>query len=193
MGRTALVTVPDEGAAWVVRDALAAGGVTCEVERVGLENPYSANALARQMRIFVADEQLVEARRLLAALEGELASDEDDLAAEAVGAGRLAEEAEAAETAATAPQRTPKLGTGLALALLPLPVVSFYAGIRWLGLIFFVVFLVGLTYAMPELEDLDLWSALTSWPYGVLLPGAKLADLVVGIALLVAQRRPRAT
>jgi hypothetical protein len=88
MARAPLVTVPDEGAAWVVRDALTVGGVTAEVEPAGAEHPYAGNALARPMRIWVPAEQLERARSLLAALEEEIANDERDLAAQAETAGQ---------------------------------------------------------------------------------------------------------
>lgn len=186
MGRTALVTVPDEGAAWTVRDALAAGGVTCEVERVGLENPYMASALARQMRIFVPDDQLAEARRLLAALEGEVANQDEDLTAQALAAGRLAVESAAAPAP---PKPAPKLSWALALGLLfPIPYVCFYAGIKWLGLIFLVMFLVGGAFAVPELEDLGLRAALEDWSATRVLAGAKVADLLLGLGILLARR-----
>jgi hypothetical protein len=186
MGRTALVTVPDEGAAWTVRDALAAEGVTCEVERVGLENPYMASALARQMRIFVPDDQLAEARRLLAALEGEVANQDDDLTAQALAAGEAAD-------APTPSKPAPKLSWALALGLLfPIPYVCFYAGIRWLGLIFLVIFLVGGAFAVPELEDLGLRAALESWSATTVLAAAKAADLLLGLGILLARPRGRA-
>jgi hypothetical protein len=86
MARAPLVTVPDEGAAWIVRDALTARGVTTEVEPAGPEHPYTANALARPMRIWVPAEQLDRARSLLAALEEEIANDDEELSAEAMGA-----------------------------------------------------------------------------------------------------------
>jgi hypothetical protein len=86
MARTPLVTVPDEGAAWIVRDALTAGGITVEVEPAGREHPYAGNALARAMRVWVPVEQLAEARRLLAALEADVSNDAD-LSAEAMAAG----------------------------------------------------------------------------------------------------------
>jgi hypothetical protein len=89
MARRSLVTVPDEGAAWVVRDALAAGGVTAEVEPAGAEHPYATTALARPMRVWVPAEQLAHARNLLAALEEEIAGDEKDLSAQASAAGQV--------------------------------------------------------------------------------------------------------
>jgi hypothetical protein len=97
MARAALVTVPDEGAAWIVRDALTSRGVTVEVEPAGAEHPYAANALARPMRVWVPAEELDRARSLLAALEEEIANDETELSAEALGAG----EAQAAGAAAS--------------------------------------------------------------------------------------------
>jgi hypothetical protein len=99
MARAPLVTVPDEGAAWIVRDALTAAGVTVEVERAGAEHPYAANALARPMRVWVPAEQLDRARSLLAALEDEIRNDEEELSAEAMAAGP-------AQTAALAAPRS---------------------------------------------------------------------------------------
>ena len=88
MARAPLVAVPDEGAAWLVRDALADGGVTAEVERAGPEHPYMTSVLAHPMRIFVPAEQLEQARLLLAGLEAELASHPEELAAQALAAGQ---------------------------------------------------------------------------------------------------------
>jgi hypothetical protein len=87
MARAPLVTVPDEGAAWIVRDALTAGGVTVQVEPAGAEHPYAVNALARPMRVWVPAEQLDRARSLLAALEEEIGNDDKQLSAEAMAAG----------------------------------------------------------------------------------------------------------
>jgi hypothetical protein len=98
MARAPLVTVPDEGAAWIVRDALTARGVTADVEPARREHPYAANALARPMRIWVPAEQLDRARSLLAALEEEIRNDEKELSAEAEAAG-------SAEAAAPQPRR----------------------------------------------------------------------------------------
>jgi hypothetical protein len=190
MGRTVLVTVPDEGAAWIVRDALGAGGVTCEVEGVRREHPYAAGALAREMRIFVADEQLAEARRLLAGLEGEVANEQDELAAEAMAAGRTLEEA--ARGAPTAPQGPPKLRWALALGLLvPLPVVCYYARVRWLCFVFVVTFFVTLAYAAQELEEMDLREALGGWSATTVLLAVKVADLLLGLGFVLARRRDR--
>jgi hypothetical protein len=90
MARAPLLTVPDEGAAWVVSDALTAGGVTVEVEHAAAEHPYTVNALARPMRLWVPAEQLERARSLLAALEQEIASDEKDVSAQATAAEEVA-------------------------------------------------------------------------------------------------------
>jgi len=187
MGRTALVTVPDEGAAWTVRDALAAGGITCDVERAGLDHPYTANALARQMRIYVEEEQLAEARRLLAALEGEVANHDDDLTAQALAAGRLADEAAAAEPPPV--QREPSLSWALVVGLLlPLPAVCLYARASRLGLLLVGLFVVGLIYALPEMNGFELPEEDRALFF--IAPAAKLADLLVGIALVLF-RRPR--
>jgi len=99
MARAPLVTVPDEGAAWMVRDALTSRGLTVEVEPAGAEHPYAVNALARPWRIWVPAEQLERARSLLAALEEEIANDEQDLSAQATAAGP----AQAAEVPANRP------------------------------------------------------------------------------------------
>jgi hypothetical protein len=186
MGRTALVTVPDEGSAWVVRDALAAGGVACQVERVGMENPYMANALARQMRVFVANEQLPEARRLLAALEGELANHADELTEEALAAARPDE-----EPAPAPAEWRPRVSAALALGLLvPIPLVCLYARISWLGLLFLVLFLASLAN-IPELRFLESVAEL-EWPLSVTGLTTKLGDLIVGV-VVVARRRAAAS
>jgi hypothetical protein len=188
MGRVALVTVPDEGAAWVVRDALGAGGVSCEVQRVGLDHPYTASALARQMRVFVPDEQLAEARRLLAALEGEVANHDDELAAEALAAARLSEEAPVQEAGARADLR---ISWALALGLLlPVPVVCFYARASRIGALFAGIFVVGMVYAPPwHLHVLGFSDFYEESLVGLMAPAAKVADLAVGVPLVVARRR----
>jgi hypothetical protein len=188
MGRVALVTVPDEGAAWVVRDALATGGVTCEVQRVGLDHPYTANALARQMRVFVQDEQLAEARRLLAALEGEVANHDDDLAAEALAAGHLTEEAPVREAG---PRSEVRISWALALGLLlPIPVVCFYARASKIGALFAGIFVVGMVYAPPwHLHVLGFSDGYDESLVGLMAPAAKVADLAVGLPLVVMRRR----
>jgi hypothetical protein len=189
MGRTALVTVPDEGAAWVVRDALAAGGVPCETERVRLAHPYTASALAREMRIFVDDAHLVEARRLLAGLEGEVANHDEELTAEAMAAGRPTDEHGAKEVQEK--PEVPSLTLALAMGLLlPVPAVCLSARANRLGLLFLAAFVVGLVYGPlsifgfssdEESDDLT--------PAGLIAPAAKVADLVVGIPLVIVRRR----
>jgi len=184
MGRTALVTVPDEGAAWMVRDALAAGGVTCEVEAAGADHPYTANALAKPMRIFVAPEQLAEARRLLAALEGELANHDEDLTAQALAAGRLIDEESVKETPANQP---PSLGLALVIGLLiPAPVVCFYAKANRLGVLFVLVFILGL-FGGPLFRPSD--SDEDDATLGLVAPATKVVDFAVGITLVVTLRR----
>jgi hypothetical protein len=188
MGRAALVTVPDEGAAWIVRDALAAGGVSCEVERVGLDHPYSANALARQMRIFVAEEHLAAAQRLLAALEGEVANHDEDLTAEALAAGRP-EDVPGKD--APPPGRDPRISWALALGLLlPIPAVCLYARASRLGAVLLGVFVMGMVYCPPwDLQVLGFSDPKEDSVIGLIAPGAKVADLAVGIPLVALRRR----
>jgi hypothetical protein len=174
MGRAALVTVPDEGAAWMVHDALTEAGIHAEVERAGADHPYAANALARPMRVFVQEEQLGEARRVLAALEHELAGSDEELAAEALGAVPQQPEP------STDPRepRLPRLSWAVALGLLlPIPVVCFYARAWRTGALFAGLYLAGLA------------CALAGHPGLVLTPVSKGADLAVGIPLVILARR----
>jgi hypothetical protein len=174
MGRAALVTVPDEGAAWMVHDALTEAGIHAQVERAGAEHPYTANALARPMRIWVQDEQLDEARRVLAALQEELAGSDEELTAEALAAGRL--QVESAPTPRE--RRIPHLSWAIALGLLlPIPVVCFYARAWRTGALFAGLYLAGLA------------CALAGHPGLVLTPVSKGADLAVGIPLVILARR----
>jgi hypothetical protein len=75
MARIALVTVSDEGAAEMVRAALVDAGVQPEFERVYLDHPYRASALAESWRVFVPADRLTDARNALARLEHEMAEE----------------------------------------------------------------------------------------------------------------------
>ena len=77
MPRTALVTLPDEGATEMVRAALVDAGIQPEFERAYLDHPYRANIYAEQWRVFVPSEQLAEAQRALARLEHDMAAELD--------------------------------------------------------------------------------------------------------------------
>jgi hypothetical protein len=178
----------------MVRDALAAGGVICEVEAAGADHPYTANALARPMRIFVAPEQLAEARRLLAALEGELANHDEDLTAQALAAGRLIDEESVKEAP---PDHRPSLGLALALGLLlPAPVVCFYARANRIGLLFLLAFVLGLVSGQLPMfshRDAEYDDEGEDSPLVWMAPAAKVVDFAVGIPLVVFRRRARKT
>jgi hypothetical protein len=168
-----------------VRDALAAGGVTCEVEGARVEHPYMASALARPMRIFVADEHLAEARRLLAGLEGDAAND-DELAAQALSAGRLVDDESVKEVP---PDEPPSLGLALAFGLLlPAPVVCFHARANKLGMVFLGVFVLGLFFGPLSIFGLGDDHEENS-TVGLIAPVAKVADVAVGIPLVLLRRR----
>jgi hypothetical protein len=173
MARVALVTVPDEGAAWTVRDALSADGITVEIERAGLDHPYTANALAKPMRVFVAAEDLERARAALAALEAEIAGSEDELHAAALAAATPK-----AEDAPPTERSVPKLSWAIALGLLlPIPVVCFYGRAWRTGALFAGLYLAGLV------------CAFVGHPGVMLTPASKIADLSAGLPLVALARR----
>jgi hypothetical protein len=173
MARAPLVTVPDEGAAWMVRDALSTEGISVEVERAAPDHPYTANALAKPMRLFVAEEDLERARAVLASLEAEIASSQDELHAEA-----LATTNPEAELAAPGERSVPRLSWAIALGiLLPIPVVCFYARAWRTGALFAGLYLAGLA------------CMFLGHPGVILTPASKLADLSAGLPLVVLARR----
>lgn len=189
MARAALVTVPDEGAAWMVRDALNEAGITVQIERALADHPYMASALARPMRIWVQAEDLERARQLLAALEAELANHQDELSAEAVAAGRPSGEAPA-DPSRLDERPLPRLSWALALGLLlPLPAVCFYARAPRLGAVFLGAFLIGIVYT--PWSDLGDWLDVGEEPFApaLIAPAAKVADLTVGLPLVLLARR----
>jgi hypothetical protein len=173
MARAPLVTVPDEGAAWMVRDALSADGIEVQVERAGPDHPYTANALAKPMRLFVAEQDLERARGLLAALEAEIAGSDDELHAEALAAGSKDELA-----AAPAERALPRLSWAIALGvLLPIPVVCFYARAWRTGALFAGLYLAGLA------------CLFLGHPGLMLTPASKVADLSAGLPMVALARR----
>jgi hypothetical protein len=174
MARAPLVTVPDEGAAWMVRDALTAEGIGVEVERAGPDHPYAANALANPMRLFVATEDLDRARALLAALEAEMAGSEDELQAQAMAAGHRNPDL----AAAPGERSVPRLSWAIALGLLlPIPVVCFYGRAFRTGALFAGLYLAGLA------------CFFLGHPGVALTPAAKLADLSAGLPMVALARR----
>jgi hypothetical protein len=174
MARAPLVTVPDEGAAWMVRDALSSEGISVEVERARPDHPYTASALAKPMRLYVAEEDLDHARVLLAALEAEIAGSQDELNADALAAGN-----KEAPAAALGERSVPRLSWAIALGLilLPLPVVCFYARAWRTGALFAGLYLAGLA------------CMVLGHPGVILTPAAKLADFSAGLPLVVLARR----
>jgi hypothetical protein len=190
MARVALVTVPDEGAAWMVRDALGDAGIEAEIERARADHPYMASALAHPMRIFVAKGDLERARGVLAALESELANHEEELSAEALAAGQITTESPA-DPARLDERALPRLSWALALGLLlPVPGVCFYARAPRLGGVLLGAFLIGVFYfswgdLVWYFEDQDYAHP----PPALIAPASKVADLALGLPLVILRRR----
>jgi hypothetical protein len=191
MALVALVTVPDEGAADVVRSALDEVGIPVELRRVGLENPYRGSVLAAPWRIMVPEERLDEARRWLDRVEQELADEVESQAGVAEGSEAVTEPPLPDPT-----RRSPKIAWALGLAaILVFPVVCFYVrawrrGALWLGMFLLPLVLLGvravsgyelLPQIEPPLERIDTLLLILIW--------AKLADLFVGLLLIVLRRR----
>jgi len=194
MARVALVTVPDDGAAWMVRDALAEAGIAAEIERAVADHPYAASALARPMRIWVPDVQLEQAQEILASLENELANHDEEIAAQALAAGHTTSD-EAAPPHGAQMDRLPRLSWALALAvLIPFPVVCFYGHARRTGALFVGVFLAGLVCAAPlwmgaDVDEVDEPSPIGGSAALLFVPAAKLADVAVGLPMVLLRRR----
>jgi hypothetical protein len=187
MARTALVTVPDEGAAWMVRDALKEGGISAEIERAGADHPYTTTALARPMRIWVPADQAPRARELLAALEADMANHEEELASEALAAGGVDPESAPPPSDRSAPRLSWALALGL---LLPIPVVCLYARAHRLGALFLGVFVVAVLYAPPwELRLFGFSEPDEDAAMGLLAPALKVVDVAVGLPLVMVRRR----
>jgi hypothetical protein len=77
MARVALVTLPDEGAADMVRGALNEVGIQPEFERVFLEHPYGSSILAEPWRVFVPADRLADAQAAVARLIHDMAAEVD--------------------------------------------------------------------------------------------------------------------
>ncbi len=67
-----MVTVADEGAVAVARDALAAAGIPSEARPAGREHPYQAQVFATPFRILVPEARREDARAVLDVLAQEL-------------------------------------------------------------------------------------------------------------------------
>src|SRR3954471_12349585 len=110
MALVPLVTVPDEGAADVVRSALDEVGIPVELHRVRPEDPYRGSVLAAAWGVMVPEERLDEARRWLDRVQEELADEVESQAG-------VAEASEAvAERVPDAPRRSPKISWALGLS-----------------------------------------------------------------------------
>lgn len=160
MPRTALVIVPDEGAAEMVRAALVEAGIQPEFERAFPDHPYRASILAEPWRVFVPAERLKDAQDALARLEHDVADEadrqsrawhgRDEGEVDALAAELSAGDAPAAEQEPAA-RHGPRIGWALALAfLLPVPAVSFYAGARRAGAIFIGLFVASVALAFNQ-------------------------------------------
>jgi hypothetical protein len=75
MARVALVTLPDEGAADMVRGALNEVGIEPDFERVFVEHPYRSTILAETWRVFVPAERVSEAQAAVARLVHDMAEE----------------------------------------------------------------------------------------------------------------------
>ena len=75
MARVALVTLPDEGAAEMVRGALNEVGIEPDFERVFLEHPYRSSILAERWRVFVPADRVHEAQAAVARLVHDMAEE----------------------------------------------------------------------------------------------------------------------
>jgi hypothetical protein len=202
-----LVTVPDDGAVGVVSAALADAGIRADVRPVRPDHPYQASALARPFQISVEQDDLAEARKVLARIEHEMAEEvEAQAAASAIeastGGGEVSLES-------FDPGRT-RFSWALALGfLVPFTVVCFYARAFRAGALFLGLFLVALGYSFTggvwEVQvlggpapvsgpfDTDGVGWKEGWRRGraafVLASGAKAGDLAVGLATIARRRR----
>jgi hypothetical protein len=193
MALVALVTVPDAGAAEVVSSALSEVDIPFEVQRAGPEDPYRGSVLAAPWRVMVPEERLEEARAWLDRVEKEIAEEIDTQAAAPAGP-----EGGGAATDRPRPdptRRSPKISWALGLAVvLVFPVVCFYVrawrrGAIWMGMFVLplVLMVSGYEYlpaVEPPLARVDTLILILVW--------AKLADLFVGLLLIVLRRRSSA-
>jgi hypothetical protein len=158
MPRAVLVTVPDEGAAEMVRAALAEAGITPEIERAYLDHPYGATALAEPWKIYVPGERLKDAQDALARLEHDVS---EEVEAQATAWDGPRADADPHAPLPDAGARPPKISWALALAaVVPFPVVCFYARSRRLGAILLGLFvaIIGMSFAQGV------------WSFGVGVP-----------------------
>jgi hypothetical protein len=202
MSRVALVTLPDEGAADLVRTTLAEAGIPVVIERARPEHPYVGSALAAPWRVLIAEEQLKEAQAALARLEIEMGEEVEAQAALAEVRRADPNVARAAGTGERSPdatdtRRLPRISLALALALLfPFPVVCFYARAWRRGAIFLGVFVAALALMLAkgiwdyQLAALGGEGLLTFGEQLFLIfLATKLADLFVGVGRVVLLRR----
>jgi hypothetical protein len=193
MALVALVTVPDAGAAEVVSSALAEVDIPFEVRRVGPEDPYRGSVLAAPWRVMVPEERLDEAREWLDRVEKEIAEEVDTQAAAPA-------EPDGVEAVTDRPwpdptRRSPKISWAVALAVvLVFPVVCFYVrawrrGAVWMAM--FVLPLVLLMFGARFLPAIDP-SLARADTLVLILVWAKLADLFVGLLIIVLRRRSTA-
>ncbi|HEY0711852.1 MAG TPA: hypothetical protein VGF45_04205 [Polyangia bacterium] len=75
MARVELMTLPDEGAAEMVRGALNEVGIEPEFERVFLEHPFRASVVAEPWRVFVPADRLAAAQTAVERLVHDMASE----------------------------------------------------------------------------------------------------------------------
>jgi hypothetical protein len=109
MARVALVTLPDEGAADMVRGALNEVGIQPDFERVFLEHPYRSSILAEPWRVFVPADRLAEAQAAVARLVHDMAAEVETQAMawswRDQGQGQAQDDARARQGADPAPAR----------------------------------------------------------------------------------------
>jgi hypothetical protein len=208
MALVPLVTVADEGAAGVVSAALADAGIDADVRPVAQEHPFQASALARPLRISVEEDQIGEARKVLARVEHEMTEEAD--AQGAAAAIAAAGEGVIGKGPSKNGGGGPRFSWALAIAfLVPLPVVCFYTRAFRTGALFLGLFLVALGYSFAggawevqvlggpapvrapsdqdEERDQDL--ADRRGTIFALAGAAKIGDLAVGLATIALGRR----
>lgn len=125
---TVLVTVPDEGAAAAVCEALAEAALPAEVRRSYRQHPYQPSPLATPFEIIVDDADLEAARGVLQRLAEE-------------NVAELASSSEDTEGQRPWEQqrwwRRPSPWIAVVVALVPIvPLACFYAGARRMGAVF---------------------------------------------------------
>jgi len=201
MADVALVTVPDEGAADVVRAELVESAIPVRLERAYPEHPYGPTVLAAPWKVMVPVERLAEAQAALARIQHETAAELEAqaLAAAAPEAKRAGRAPSRADEPADLPPRSLKVSWALALSIvLVFPVACFYARARRRGAVWMALFLATIALAVANNGGYQLFVVAADSPLSyaqhlVLLAIAiKLADMFVGMLLIALRGRAAA-